>query len=103
MLIREVLVELSFMGSPCTKDCSGHKAGYKWSLDHGGRTANSHSNSFNNGTNIAAAQKAKRAQGGGKLPGYTSQTVNAQRKRAARAQAKQQSVQPVPAGQQPQP
>ncbi len=79
---------LTFMGSPCTKDCSGHQAGYKWSLDRGGRVANGHSNSFNNGTNIAAGVSKKRKQGGGKLPGYVSQTKDAIRKRAARAFAK---------------
>lgn len=79
---------LTFMGSPCTKDCSGHQAGYKWSLDRNGRVANGHSNSFNNGTNIAADVSKKRKQGGGKLPGYVSQTKDAIRKRAARAFAK---------------
>lgn len=79
---------LTFMGSPCTKDCSGHQAGYKWSLERNGRVANGHSNSFNNGTNIAADVSKKRKQGGGKLPGYVSQTKNAIRKRAARAVAK---------------
>jgi hypothetical protein len=79
---------LTFMGSPCTKDCSGHQAGYKWSLDRNGRVANGHSQSFNNGTNIAAGVSKKRKQGGGKLPGYVSQTKDAIRKRAARAFAK---------------
>jgi hypothetical protein len=31
------LKELTFMGmSPCTKDCSGHRAGYQWSKARGG-------------------------------------------------------------------
>lgn len=47
---------LTFMGSPCTKDCSGHKAGYEWSEKRGGQTANSHSQSFNNGAAISANQ-----------------------------------------------
>lgn len=47
---------LTFMGSPCTKDCSGHKAGYEWSEKRGGQTANSHSQSFNNGAAINANQ-----------------------------------------------
>ena len=43
------LDELSFKGSPCTKDCSGHRAGYAWSQRKGGRDAASWSQSFNNG------------------------------------------------------
>jgi len=31
----EQLDELSFLGSPCTKDCSGHRAGYDWSKARG--------------------------------------------------------------------
>lgn len=76
------------MGSPCTKDCSGHRAGYKWGLDHGGVTTLTPSRSFDNGTYIAAAQRKRRAQGGGKLPGYVSQTLNAKKKRAQRLLAK---------------
>lgn len=48
------LRELSFLGSPCTKDCSGHRAGYAWSLARGGRSAASWSNSFNKGAELAA-------------------------------------------------
>ena len=47
------LRELDFMGSPCTKDCSGHRAGYAWSQARGGRHAASWSNSFNNGAALA--------------------------------------------------
>ena len=43
------LNELSFKGSPCTKDCSGHRAGYEWSQRKGGVDAASWSRSFNNG------------------------------------------------------
>jgi hypothetical protein len=43
------LNELSFLGSPCTKDCSGHRAGYEWSQRKGGVDAASWSRSFNNG------------------------------------------------------
>lgn len=92
MRVREIINELDFMGHTCTKDCSGHKAGYKWSLDHNGAGANTPSPSFNNGTTIAQAKRAARPQGGGKLPQYTSQTPNAVRKRMARAQAKQQQL-----------
>ena len=53
----EQLNELNFMGSPCTKDCSGHRAGYAWSKLKGGRVPNSWSQSFNNG---AAIQRSGR-------------------------------------------
>jgi hypothetical protein len=51
------LDELTFLGSPCTKDCSGHRAGYAWSKARGNRNAVSHSNSFNNGARLAAQGK----------------------------------------------
>lgn len=54
---QEQLDELSFLGSPCTKDCSGHRAGYYWSARKGNRTANSWSQSFNNGAALRAAGK----------------------------------------------
>lgn len=47
--------ELNFLGSQCTKDCSGHRAGYEWSRRKGGQVPNSWSPSFNKG---AALQKA---------------------------------------------
>jgi hypothetical protein len=48
------LNELSFLGSECTKDCSGHRAGYEWSRARGGVDANSpFSPSFNNGARLA--------------------------------------------------
>lgn len=56
MLIREILSELTFGGSRCTKDCSGHDAGYQWALSKGATSANSHSQSFNNGARIAGRQ-----------------------------------------------
>ena len=47
------LNELDFLGSPCTKDCSGHRAGYNWSQSKGGRVANSpFSPSFNKGSQL---------------------------------------------------
>jgi hypothetical protein len=52
----EQLEELSFMGSPCTKDCSGHRAGYEW-YRRKGRDPNSWSQSFNNGAAIAKSGK----------------------------------------------
>lgn len=51
---RETLRELQFLGSQCTKDCSGHRAGYEW-YKRNGRTAQSWSPSFNKGANLAAA------------------------------------------------
>jgi hypothetical protein len=52
----EQLDELTFMGmSPCTKDCSGHRAGYRWSKARGGVSTASQSNSFNKGAEIARA------------------------------------------------
>jgi hypothetical protein len=56
-LTQEQLDEiLTFKGSPCTKDCSGHRAGYEWWFRKG-RTPNSWSQSFNNGAALAAAGK----------------------------------------------
>jgi hypothetical protein len=48
------LNELTFMGSQCTKDCSGHRAGYNWSISKGRKSAASWSNSFNKGAELAA-------------------------------------------------
>ena len=54
----EQLDELSFLGSECTKDCSGHRAGYDWSKRKGLRQANSlYSPSFNKGAALAVAGK----------------------------------------------
>ena len=51
--LKHKLEELSFLGSPCTKDCSGHRAGYAWSQSKGGRVAQSpFSPSFNNGSQL---------------------------------------------------
>jgi hypothetical protein len=46
---QQQLRELSFLGSQCTKDCSGHRAGYAWSGQRSGRVPNSWSPSFNKG------------------------------------------------------
>jgi hypothetical protein len=52
------LDELSFLGSECTTDCSGHRAGYDWSKRKGLRQANSlYSPSFNKGSALAVAGK----------------------------------------------
>lgn len=59
----ESLVEqLHFYHSRCTKDCSGHNAGWRWARAHSVKNTNqckSHSQSFNNGCSIAADQSAK--------------------------------------------
>ena len=52
----EQLDELTFKGSQCTKDCSGHRAGYEWWFRKG-RAPNSWSPSFNKGAALAAAGK----------------------------------------------
>ena len=86
MRANEFITELEFHGSRCTKDCSGHRAGYKWSLDRGGvENPASPSTSFVNGSNIAVRKMQARPQGGGKISGYVSTTRNAERKRVARA------------------
>jgi len=46
--------ELEFLGDPCTRDCSGHRAGYEW-YQHNQRNPASHSNSFNRGAALAQA------------------------------------------------
>jgi pyrimidine deaminase RibD-like protein len=51
--LKDELNELTFLGSQCTKDCSGHRAGYAWSQSKGGRVANSpFSPSFNKGSQL---------------------------------------------------
>ena len=51
--LKDELNELSFLGSTCTKDCSGHRAGYAWSQSKGGRVAQSpFSPSFNKGSQL---------------------------------------------------
>lgn len=51
--LKNQLDELSFLGSTCTKDCSGHRAGYAWSQRKGGQVANSpFSPSFNKGSQL---------------------------------------------------
>ena len=59
----EQLDELAFMGSQCTKDCSGHRAGYAWSKARGGVNANSpFSPSFNKGSAIGTQEIMKAKQ-----------------------------------------
>lgn len=57
MKITELLVELSFQGHTCTKDCSGHAAGYKYAIQHKmDAPTETPSRSFDSGTGIAADQ-----------------------------------------------
>jgi hypothetical protein len=54
----EQLDELKFLDSECTKDCSGHRAGYNWSKTRGGVDGMSPwSPSFNKGAALAKAGK----------------------------------------------
>lgn len=50
----EQLDELTFKGSQCTKDCSGHQAGYEWHKANQ-RDPNSWSPSFNKGAALSKA------------------------------------------------
>jgi hypothetical protein len=56
-LSKQQLDELTFKGSECTIDCSGHRAGYEWSQRRGGQTPNSWSPSFNKGAALHRAGK----------------------------------------------
>jgi len=56
MRAREFVTELTFKGSPCTRDCSGHRAGYEW-YKRKRRIPLSRSRSFDNGAALAAAGK----------------------------------------------
>ena len=56
--LKDELNELNFLGSECTKDCSGHRAGYDWSKRKGLKQGNSPwSPSFNKGAALAVAGK----------------------------------------------
>lgn len=50
---------LSFYGSKCTKDCSGHDAGYKWRKSHQSDTVKTRSPSFLSGTVIRDLHKTQ--------------------------------------------
>lgn len=58
MKVHEIITEFTFFGSPCTKDCGGHKAGYEWKKKNPTRTSNSPSKSFNNGAAISDTHRA---------------------------------------------
>lgn len=58
MKIAELLTELTFMGHTCTKDCSGHEAGYNYALNKGLKAqTKTPSKSFDFGTGIAVNSK----------------------------------------------
>lgn len=57
MKIKEI-TEQSFMGRPCTKDCSGHRAGWEWEQkNQTNQKQQTPSTSFNNGTEVAVSQR----------------------------------------------
>ena len=57
-IIQEALPK--FHGSQCTKDCSGHKAGYQWSNAKPHKDCDSHSPSFTKGCEIAKKHRIKK-------------------------------------------
>lgn len=60
MRIEEVLSELAFHGRKCTKDCSGHSAGYNYVIQRKKAIpCKSTSPSFNSGCEIANSQIRK--------------------------------------------
>lgn len=60
MKIKEIINELTFHGRQCTKDCSGHKAGYMYAKTRGydkqPGPSTSTSPSFNDGVDVAKQQ-----------------------------------------------
>jgi hypothetical protein len=61
MKVNEIINELTFHGSKCTKDCSGHRAGWYWARKHKKAATNcdGSSQSFKNGCSINATQRAQ--------------------------------------------
>lgn len=58
---------LSFHGIPCTKDCSGHRAGYAWAQRKGiddPASCSGRSRSFVEGCRIGAVDRAAGKSGG---------------------------------------
>lgn len=54
------LIEATFQGEPCTRDCSGHSAGYKWAMKNANKNCDSKNKSFSSGCNIAKTQIANK-------------------------------------------
>lgn len=77
MKILEIIQETSiFHGRPCTRDCSGHQAGYKWAeknqvVDPAGCQAKS--GSFSSGCEIAVNQKRQQRRKQQKQPALAKQ------------------------------
>ena len=65
MRIHEILSELTYGGSRCTKDCSGHRAGDLWGRRHPNDIPDfgNPSQSFTNGTAIAHQQIVNKRNG----------------------------------------
>ena len=61
MKVYEIINELTFHGSRCTKDCSGHRAGWYWARKHNksATQCNGSSQSFKNGCSIHATQQSQ--------------------------------------------
>ena len=57
MRMHEIITELTFGGSRCTKDCSGHRAGWTWAMRKRRQNCTSKSPSFTNGCRIAGQQQ----------------------------------------------
>jgi hypothetical protein len=55
-MARKSASNLSFHNSICTKDCSGHRAGWKWRKNNPTATVRSASNSFVSGAVIRDLQ-----------------------------------------------
>lgn len=56
MRIKEILSELTFGGSQCTKNCIGHVTGFSWKKRNSEKPCLSTNQSFNNGCAIADRQ-----------------------------------------------
>lgn len=63
---------LSFYGSSCTKDCSGHDAGWKWRRNNPNAVVQSPSPSFISGTVVRDMQTLQ----GKNLIGTVARNVN---------------------------
>lgn len=74
------LNELTFGGSPCTKDCSGHQAGFRWAKRNGVYDVNTASPSFNNGAAIAAKHDTEPEIGGETLGSLGKRAVRGLKK-----------------------
>lgn len=59
MKINEIITEFTFYGRTCTKDCSGHRAGWYWAKKKAvtnPAACTSRSPSFTGGCEVATAQ-----------------------------------------------